>query len=312
MALPVGDDNGHHHTVRRTLRALARREAVIGTAREIALSAFHVVTYPLGWLPSRAPAQTVTLPPEGPPSAVDPLRTPVVLVHGWVHNRSAFLVMGRALRRAGFGDVTGYSYSSITGSVEAAAAELAVVVDAALERTGAPRVVLVGHSMGGIVARCYTQRFGGYDTVDTVVTIGTPHRGTWSALLGIHASARQLLPGSPLLRSLEETARPSRVRWISFYSDLDLLVAPAKHGKLVHPALRATNIRVRDVGHLSMLVSDHVVGTLIDLLTAPDDERARAESSRLKGTTDRTARVARPTEDQDDVHLPDPAGRPGA
>ena len=273
---------GPDEVARTIVRALARREAVTGTLKEVFLSAFHVAAYPLGWLPVSGPRRVVTMPPVEPSSNIDPLHTPVIMVHGWVHNRSAFLVMTRALQRAGFSHVQGFNYSSITHTVEGAAATLADVVDATLQRTGAGKCVLVGHSMGGVVARCYTQRFGGYDKVDTVATIGAPHRGTHTATLGFGTAVRQLRPGSRLLQSLEETARPSGVRWISFYSDLDVLVMPAANGKLVHPALQAINIRVRDTGHLSMLMSDDVIGTLVQLLTAPGNAAASQEAARLK------------------------------
>lgn len=269
----------------RAVRALARREAMSGTLREVMLSAFHLATYPLGLLPVAGPSRVVTLPPTDPASDIDPLSTPVILVHGWVHNRSAFLMMSRALRRAGFSHVHAFNYSSLTDTIEAAASTLAAVVERTLEETGAQKCALVGHSMGGIVARSYTQQFGGYSKVDTVVTIGTGHRGTHTAHLGFGPAVRQLRPGSPLMRSLEESARPSSVRWISFYSDLDLLVIPADSGKLVHPALGAINIRVRDTGHLSMLLSDDVIGTLVELFTAPDNAAAQHEAARLHGTS---------------------------
>lgn len=269
--------------VERTVRSLLRPRALAGTARELLFGAFHVAAYPLGWLPLVGPRQVVTVPVDQPPSDIDPLHTPVVLVHGWVHNRSAFIVMARALRRAGFRHVLSFGYSSLTETVEGAAATLAEVVDETLDRTGAPKCVLVGHSMGGIVARCYVQRFGGYDRVDTVATIGTAHRGTQAALLGVGAGVRQLRPGSALMRSLEESARPSQVRWISLYSDLDLLVAPAANGKLIHPALSAINIRIRDTGHLSMLVSDEVLGTLVELLTAPGSPESTTSGPAVRG-----------------------------
>ena len=267
ITLPTGT----RELVEQTARAFVRPRGLAGTVRELVFGAFSVATYPLGWLPLGGPRRVVSGPPEQPPSDIDPLHTPVILVHGWVHNRSAFLVMARTLRRAGFRHVHSFNYSSITESVEGAAATLADVVDETLQATGAPRCVLVGHSMGGVVARCYVQRFGGYERVDTIATIGTAHRGTHVASLGFGAAVRQLRPGSELMRSLEATARPSQVRWISFYSDLDLLVAPPAHGKLIHPALSAMNIRIRDTGHLSLLVSDEVLRTLVELLTSSDE-----------------------------------------
>lgn len=286
--------SGAGDVTRRVIRALARREALTGTVKEIMLAAFHLAAYPLGYLPFSGPRQVMTIPHEQPPSDIDPLHTPVIMLHGWVHNRSAFLVMARALRRAGFAHVYSLNYSSVTDTIESAAAALADVVDETLEQTGAERCVLIGHSMGGVVARCYVQRFGGFDTVDTVVSLGTPHRGTHAAMVGVGTAVRQLRPGSPLLQSLEETARPSNVRWISFYSDLDLLIMPAINAKLVHPALDAINIRVRDTGHLSMLLSDDVLGTLVEVLTSPGNPAAEQEAARLRGSQQPAVRARKP------------------
>jgi hypothetical protein len=39
--------------------------------------------------------------------------------------------------------------------------------------------------------------------------------------------------------------------------------------KLLHPALRATNVRVRDIGHLSLLLSRSVLTDLVHRLEQP-------------------------------------------
>jgi pimeloyl-ACP methyl ester carboxylesterase len=239
--------------------------------RELALSALSLAAYPLGLVASELNEDPRPLPRGAevhPALLADPAsaQIPVVLVHGWVHNRSAFIWMTRALRRAGFRHVHGLNYNPVRDDIETIAAMLAVEVDRVLAITGAPRCMLVGHSMGGIVARYYTQILDGDRTVDTVITLGTPHRGTYLARLGLGIAARQLQPRSPLLRLLEETARPSPVRWIAYYSDLDFMVAPAVNAKLVHPALAATNIRTRDTGHLSLLLSGEVLRSVIDHL----------------------------------------------
>jgi triacylglycerol lipase len=257
--------------VREARRALLRTSTWRGAARELALIGAHLAAYPTG-IPAREldPAR-VPVPRRVDPHPVlqdDPAHAevPVVLVHGWVHNRSAFLWMTRALRRAGFRHVHGLNYNPLRHGVRTIAEMLAVEVDRVLAVTGAPRCMVVGHSMGGVVARYYVQALGGHRSVDTVVTLGSPHRGTVMAHLGVGPAARELLPRSALLRELEETARPSAVRWVSYYSDLDLLVAPAVSAKLVHPALGATNIRVRDTGHLSLLLSGETLRSVVDHL----------------------------------------------
>ncbi|MFG2296641.1 hypothetical protein [Streptomyces sp. NPDC048603] len=69
------------------------------------------------------------------------------------------------------------------------AERLKEAVDRRLEgwRASAPgrrdaRVVLVCHSLGGLVARHYVERLGGHEVTRRVITLGTPHRGSLDAL----------------------------------------------------------------------------------------------------------------------------------
>ena len=55
---------------------------------------------------------------------------------------------------------------------------------------------LIGHSLGGLIARYYVQCLGGDERVHTLVTLGTPHGGTATAYLRARPAGRQLRPGS--------------------------------------------------------------------------------------------------------------------
>src|SRR5690606_33584073 len=149
---------------------------------------------------------------------------PVVLLHGWIHNRSAFLMMQRGLRRAGLGPLHTFEYPPMAGDLDAIARRLAPEVERLVRQAGGSSCVLIGHSMGGLIARQYVQELGGDRWVDTVVTLGTPHRGTYSAYCGFGTALQQCRPGSEYLQRLERSARPGLARWIAYYSDLDLMV----------------------------------------------------------------------------------------
>jgi len=60
------------------------------------------------------------------------------------------------------------------------------------------------------------------------------------------------------------------VRFISFYSNLDSLVLPASNAKITEPALRARNVLVKDVGHLSLLISRPIIRAIAETLANPD------------------------------------------
>lgn len=184
--------------------------------------------------------------------------TPVLLVHGYAHNRSGWFLLDRRLRQSGFTSIHTLNYMPYLSGVPELADRLAERVEAICELTGSDKVHLVGHSMGGIVARWYVQELGGDTRVDTAITIGSPHSGTYAATIGVGAGARDLRPGSRVMRRLERSAKPSAVRWIAYYSNLDMLIQPASSAMLDHPQLEATNILVKDHGHVSLMLSPQV------------------------------------------------------
>jgi triacylglycerol lipase len=64
------------------------------------------------------------------------------------------------------------------GAVELRAQKLAARVEEALQLTGAPKVNIIGHSMGGLDSRHMIVDNGMADRVGTLATIGTPHHGS--------------------------------------------------------------------------------------------------------------------------------------
>jgi triacylglycerol lipase len=271
---PGGDGTAFARRVTGILRGLARPGTYLGAAREIAHGSFQLAAYPFGMVPMPPARNAGYRPPrlrETSLLATDPgmTCTPVVLVHGYVHNRSAFLVMQGALRRAGFQYVHAFNYLPLAYDLLELATLLAGEVERILATWGAQRCMIVGHSMGGMIARTYVQELGGEDTVDTVVTLGSPHRGTYTAYAGLGPAAAQLRPGSAFLRRLHDGARPSAVRWVAFYSDLDAAVVPAASGRLEPAALQAVNVRVGDIGHTSLLLTGEVLRGVVQYLSNP-------------------------------------------
>lgn len=242
--------------------ALRRPATYVGHAREVVSVAQAAVRYPLGVL-----EDAVTT---GRPSGDTTHDRPVVLVHGYGHNRSGWSILNRSLRRAGFTSVHTANYNPLRYDVPELGRLLARRIDLVRSVTGADRVHVVGHSLGGILLRWYVQELGGDETVHTAVTIASPHEGTQVAGLAPGATARQLEPGSWVVRRLAEGARPMPVRWIAFYSNLDLLVRPNSSAMLRHPALEATNILAKDHGHIGMMTSGRVIRAVTQQLEAAE------------------------------------------
>jgi triacylglycerol esterase/lipase EstA (alpha/beta hydrolase family) len=240
--------------------ALLRRDTYLGHAREAANLVRAVASYPGGVLD-----RAVTF---GRPAHDGRHDTPVLLIHGFGHNRSAWMVLDRHLRQAGFTSVHSFNDNPFVHDVPQMAARLKERIALIRALTGAPQVHLVGHSLGGTVIRWFVQELDGAAVVDTAICVATPHQGTRAAFTGalFGRTARQLLPGSAVMRRLNSRPLPASVRWVSYYSNLDLLIQPCSSAKLDG----AANLLAKDHGHVSVLLSPKVARSIVDQLEASE------------------------------------------
>ena len=265
--------------VPRALLAAAR-----ATGEELAWLTAHAVTYPAGLLAERTDLadprfRTDSLSPVMRGLITEDINAagrPILLVHGIADNRSAFSVLRRTLRRRGYGRISTINYSPLTSDIRRAAAEFGRRVERICDQTGYDQVFVVGHSLGGIIARYYVQCAGGDQRVHTLVTLGSPHAGTQLARLAPLPVCQQLRPNSELMREL---ARPSdcRARFVAIYSDRDEVVLPNRSARLEHPDLTVSRVQVHGVGHLSLLVNSTVAHAVAGALADPAAGSERVE-----------------------------------
>jgi len=197
---------------------------------------------------------------------------PVLLVHGFGGTKSSWTLVAQALSARGV-SVDAMTYAPLGNSVEQLADKLIVQVEKALSRTGAKKVHLVGHSLGGVIIALAAadRRLNG--RVDTVITLGSPFGGSpWADALPVVQIVRALRAGSPLLRQLASTPLPDGVRWLSVAAGLDVVV-PGLRSVPSHPQVET--FTVNGVGHLGMLLSRRVIGLITATLCA--DGTAAAE-----------------------------------
>jgi triacylglycerol lipase len=198
------------------------------------------------------PFEATFMGPAGPPPG-SARRLPVLLVHGYVCNRGLWLAFARALRGRGE-SVWAVSFEPVYASIDAWVPELADRIDELRATSGRERVVLVGHSMGGLAARAYL-RARGPAAVAALVTLGSPHHGSRVARLGLGRNAREMEPGSRWLAELLAADRDGvGTRFLSVFSHHDSFVVPQRSSE--HPAAR--NVALSGVGHLSLPFSARV------------------------------------------------------
>jgi len=188
---------------------------------------------------------------------------PVVIVNGTFGPAFFYEPLAARLRADG-NEVHIFELTNLgTGDIAATAQDLARFVDGVRAATGAATVDLVGHSQGGLVARQYVKYLGGADTVDSLISLGTPHYGTAVAniadffgggdCLGVVA-CRQMAVGSDFVNELnagDDTV--GSVRYTNLYTALDELVRP-----VANAALRdgATNVLIQS--QCPLRVVEHV------------------------------------------------------
>ncbi|GGL75486.1 lipase [Streptomyces fumigatiscleroticus] len=230
------------------------------TALEIAILTGHLVLYPSGIVQERR--TTPTLPPPDPSDTSSDTaqlpreaKPPVVLLHGFIDNRSVFVLLRRSLAQHGRQRVESLNYSPLTCDIRTAAELLGRHIEEICERTGSDQVDIVGHSLGGLIARYYVQRLGGDMRVRMLVTLGTPHAGTRAVpLANAHPIVRQMRPGSEVIEELARPAPGCRTHFVSFWSDLDHLMDPLETASIDHSDLTVQNVRVSGIGHLALPV----------------------------------------------------------
>jgi pimeloyl-ACP methyl ester carboxylesterase len=276
-----------------------------GSAVEAAWIAAHVVSYPFGVAqekvsPDLGRFSLADLPPVHRGlliGDVEAAGTPILLVHGLVDNRSIFTVLRRHLRRRGFGRVWTMNYRIWTTDLRAAARQLGTAIETICEQTGYERIHVIGHSMGGLIARYYVQRLDGDARVHTLVTLGTPHGGTRAARLFPRGVCAQLTPGSEVVTELSRPVEACQTRFVSFWSDIDALMVPKQSARLDHPDLTSRNILMRGVGHMSLPIDRRIVREITATLAHLDSDggTVTAGVTRLEPTPPPTAAESVPS-----------------
>ncbi|MBX9611654.1 MAG: alpha/beta fold hydrolase [Burkholderiales bacterium] len=205
--------------------------------------------------PFRVNAIPDSVPGPGAPDA--PPRRGVVFIHGFVCNRGLWTPWMQRLQTQGRPFVA-VNLEPVFGGID----NYVPIVDAAVRRltdaTGlAP--VLVCHSMGGLAARAWLREGGrgeGDARVHRIITIGTPHGGTWLGRFSHVTNGRQMQLDSDWLRTLAAGEPPARAaRFTCWHSNCDNIVFPASTATL--PG--ADNRFVPGVAHMALAFCPQVM-----------------------------------------------------
>jgi pimeloyl-ACP methyl ester carboxylesterase len=188
---------------------------------------------------------------------------PVALLPGYLENALTLRWLEARLARALGVPVRAFSPPGYFMGIDALTEDYQRQIHDWLRELGCRRVALVGHSMGGLVARALAERSadevveeaGPRLRVSAVVSLATPHQGSALSPLALGRNARQMRRGSGFLEALNTSQPPRATRYLGICSVHDNLVLPWSCG--LSP--RGENVILRHRGHLGLLLSAEVV-----------------------------------------------------
>ena len=183
----------------------------------------------------------------------------VVFVHGYICNRGLWNPWMKRLLKLDRAFVA-VSLEPVFASLDDYVPQLERAVRRMEAATGlAP--IIVAHSMGGLVARAWLRsraahkRSDGTDEAARLITIGTPHRGTWLAGFARTPNARQMRLDSPWMAALVAIEPPTLPALItSWWSECDQIVYPPPTA--VFPGSEAKQLR--GVGHIALTAREEI------------------------------------------------------
>jgi triacylglycerol lipase len=207
----------------------------------------------------------------------------VLLIQGFFQTRRVMTTLEHRLRADGFRVISFHLGGLLNNFNTQGVPTLARMIDGKirrlLKREPFGPIHIIGHSKGGVIARYLVQQAGGADYTKTVITLGSPHKGTPVAAIGaglgllmVSRSLWQMFPRSPLVKSMNSRPFPGHVRLASVYSSGDIICPYTYSILTAGDGEDVRNILVRGLGHMALVEDPWVYGLILrELKGRPTD-----------------------------------------
>jgi triacylglycerol esterase/lipase EstA (alpha/beta hydrolase family) len=197
----------------------------------------------------------------------DSHHAPVLLLHGYGCNSGYWAHLIPLLDAARISHAS-VDLEPVAGDIDGYVPLVERKVEELCAATGASKVAIVAHSMGGLVARAWMRAHGTH-ALARLITLGTPHHGTALARFGLGENAFQMRPGSAWLRQLAASEDAdgkgaARALVTSLYTHHDNIVSPQESSRLEG----ARNLEFGGVGHVALGSNPRVLAAVMQELAA--------------------------------------------
>lgn len=195
------------------------------------------------------------------PKQCVPGQIPIFLIHGYLYRSGGWAYIYYHLRKRGYQNIYTINLGSPFQSIE----DYAQAVKKKIDDIGAPEIILIGHSMGGVIATYYDRHLAKPGSVKQIITLGSPLEGTRLTFLGFGACVNEMSIGSSLLKTLSK--EPSQTPYLHIASRNDLMIQPWESALFLSSQATHAKRQVIDlIGHLQLLFSKRIVYILVDQL----------------------------------------------
>jgi pimeloyl-ACP methyl ester carboxylesterase len=190
------------------------------------------------------------------PLHAEPHDDVIVLIHGFFASAGVFRPMRHHLVTDTKAKVASFTHAPGAG-VDRIARSLARIVD---RIPAGCRIHLVGHSLGGVVARWYVQELGGHARITQTISLGSPFGGTERARPFRFLVGADLCRTSPILARLRARAHDHAVPHMSVVADADAVVVPCESAVF----RRGDVVVLPGRGHNSLLFDPDSITTVVE------------------------------------------------
>lgn len=192
---------------------------------------------------------------------------PILMIHGYKHDAGAWHFHRPYLARDGHGPIFVMDLGSPSDSIEEYARKVKAKAEKISEVTGTKDLILVGFSMGGVVAAYYAIHLAERASLRGVMTVGSPLEGTKMAIFGEGTCAEQMRYRAPFITALKKSiAANETIPFCHIGSLADPTIRPASSAWLIEG--RSQIITLEGLGHLSLLYSEVVSKNISSCLHA--------------------------------------------
>ena len=213
--------------------------------------------------------------PVKPPRHAATFHYPVLLIHGLYHTPSAWLLFIWKLRKASWNDIYTFGYSSRNNNLLNLRELLVQRILRIASQTENTKLFLVGHSLGGLLARSVAGDPRCRDLLAGVVTLGAPHQGSLLGSLGFGRLAQSLQPTHEDFVKFSGYDALAEAPCLSLYSPVDNLVLPNENLRVHLPGWQEEE--TAPYSHVYMLYAPGVFTRVLSFL----------EQVQFSGTTTR-------------------------